>query len=325
MIDDKALARELTAAGLGEWWHRLRSNGPVDARLRAHGDWPKWSKAIERLPEIVPHTVTLDQAVVAADAENVSAANVELIREQLLALHPWRKGPFRLFGIELDAEWRSDKKWRRLADHVAPLKGRKVLDVGCGNGYYAFRMRGAGADIVVGIDPAVLFVAQFTALKKLLRSERVHVLPLTLDDFADLNPVFDTTFSMGVLYHRRDPHGHLSALLDTLRPGGELVLETLILPGDGRDVIEPDGRYARMRNVWHLPTIATLTDWLDAVGFVNVRLADISATGCDEQRATHWMKFESLQEALDAQDPGRTVEGLPAPTRAILICNAPMT
>ena len=323
MGDNKTLARDLTAVGLGELWHRLLSNGLVDDRLRAHGDWPKWSTAVEQLPDIIPDKIALDQDIVSADAQDVDDATSEEIREHLQALQPWRKGPFRLFGVAIDAEWRSDKKWRRLADHIAPLDGRKVLDVGCGNGYYAFRMRGAGADIVIGIDPAVLFVAQFAALKKLLRVARVHVLPLTLDDFGNSYPVFDTTFSMGVLYHRRDPHGHLSALFDTLQPGGELVLETLVAPGDGHDVIEPGSRYARMRNVWHLPTVATLTDWLETTGFTNVRLADVSMTNCDEQRSTEWMRFESLREALDAQDSRRTIEGLPAPTRAILICNTP--
>lgn len=323
MIDDVTLTREMSAAGLGDWWQRLQSIGPVDDRLRAHGDWSKWSMAIAQLPEIVPHSVTLNQDVVAADAPGVAAADRKLLRKHLMALHPWRKGPFRLFGVDVDAEWRADRKWRRIADHVAPLDGRRVLDVGCGNGYYAFRIRGAGAELVVGIDPAVLFVAQFIAVRKLLRVDRVHVLPFTLDEFDKPYPIFDTTFSMGVLYHRRDPHDHLSALFDTLRPGGELVLETLILPGDGRDVIEPGARYARMRNVWHLPTVATLTDWLEAAGFVNVRLADVTATSSDEQRSTEWMRFESLRAALDAQNPHRTIEGLPAPTRAVLICSAP--
>lgn len=313
----------MTAAGLGDWWSRLRKNALVDERLLAHGDWPKWSGSIERLPDITPATVMLDRDAIGAEAPGVSTAIREMIREQLLTLHPWRKGPFHLFGVDIDAEWRSDKKWRRLANQVAPLDGRRILDVGCGNGYYALRMRGAGADFVVGIDPAVLYVAQFLAIKKLLHVDCVHVLPLTLDDFDNLCPDFDTTFSMGVLYHRRDPHSHLSALFDTLRPGGELVLETLILPGEGRDVIEPDGRYARMRNVWHLPTVATLTDWLQASGFENVRVIDISATTSDEQRSTEWMRFESLREALDARDPRRTIEGLPAPTRAILICSTP--
>ncbi len=59
---------------------------------------------------------------------------------------PWRKGPFSLYGVNIDTEWRSDWKWDRVLPHLSPLKGRLVLDVGCGGGYHMWRMLGEGAD-----------------------------------------------------------------------------------------------------------------------------------------------------------------------------------
>ncbi len=81
----------------------------------------------------------------------------------------------------------------------------------------------------------------------------------------------------------------------------------------------PEERYARMPNVWFLPTCATLECWLQKAGYKNIRLTDVSVTSIEEQRSTQWMNFESLPQALDARDPTMTIEGLPAPKRAIFI------
>jgi tRNA (mo5U34)-methyltransferase len=245
------------------------------------------------------------------------AARVQ-VREQLLSLAPWRKGPFRIDDILIDAEWRSYMKWQRLQDAIAPLSGRRVLDVGCGNGYYALRMRLAGADLVIGTDPTLLFLVQFAAVTRFAVTQPVHLLPLRLQQLPPAGPEFDSTFSMGVLYHQRDPREHLQQLRETLRPGGELVLETLIAPGTESAVLVPGGRYARMRNVWHLPTGPRLVGWLESSGFRNSRFIDTGNTTIHEQRSTEWMPFESLQQALGRDDPTATVEGLPAPRRALL-------
>jgi len=163
---------------------------------------------------------------------------------------------------------------------------------------------------------------QFLALAGLIRSPRTAVLPLTLEDLPGDMAGFDTVLSMGVLYHRRSPIDHLRALRRLLRPGGELVLETLVVGGVDGDVLVPAGRYARMRNVWTIPGLATLESWIAACGFQAVRVVDVSATTTAEQRSTDWMRFESLAQALDPEDPGRTVEGLPAPRRAVVLATA---
>ena len=134
---------------------------------------------------------------------------------------------------------------------------------------------------------------------------------------------FDTTFSMGVLYHQRSPLEHLRHLRDSLRPGGQLVLETIFVPGEESFARTPGDRYARMRNVWLLPTITELTTWLGRSGFRNIEIVNQSRTTTDEQRSTEWMTFESLAQALKPDDPDRTVEGWPAPRRVIAVANAP--
>jgi tRNA (mo5U34)-methyltransferase len=78
-----------------------------------------------------------------------------------------------------------------------------------------------------------------------------------------------------------------------------------------------------MRNVWLLPTGTLLLDWLERAGFDEPRVVDVSATSTLEQRRTDWMPFESLADALDPDDPTLTIEGWPAPRRAIVVCGKP--
>lgn len=323
MLDEETLFAELGEMGLASWQKALTPLLRERLADGAHGRLAAWREILAALPATGAARMSLDADVVTVTDGSVSTAERERIRAGLLALNPWRKGPFSLCGIGIDAEWRSNLKWDRLQNEISPLAGRNVLDVGCGNGYYAFRMRGRGAARVIGVEPTLLFVVQFLAVQKLGGKLRgLHVLPLRLEDLPALPRAFDTTFSMGVLYHRRDPAEHLQLLLDTLRPGGELVLESLVIPGDGVEVLRPPDRYARMRNVWHLPTVPALEQWLQNAGFRDVRVADVTGTTAQEQRATPWMPFESLSAALDARRPGLTVEGLPAPLRAILIARA---
>jgi tRNA (mo5U34)-methyltransferase len=104
---------------------------------------------------------------------------------------------------------------------------------------------------------------------------------------------------------------------------GELVLETLVIEGDDRQILMPKHRYAKMRNVWFIPSCDALALWLKRCNFENVRCVDINLTTTQEQRATDWMHFESLADFLDPGDPGKTIEGYPAPRRAVFVATKP--
>lgn len=296
------------------------------------GDMPDWRTTLEALPEIAPSSIELGEKIRIGNAADASTEQRAELEKQLRKLHPWRKGPWEVFDIFIDTEWRSDWKWERVLPHLEPhsepLKNRLVLDVGCGNGYHCWRSFGAGARQVIGIDPSAKFVAQFYALKKYLGEEKpVDLLPLGIEALPSKLRAFDTTFSMGVLYHRRSPMDHLRELRGTLRPGGQLVLETLVIDGDSSgkvgDCLVPEDRYAKMRNVWFIPSTATLESWLRKCGFEEPRIVDVQPTNFGEQRRTGWMRFESLADFLDPESPDRTVEGHPVPNRAILVANAP--
>ena len=253
-------------------------------------------------------------------------SNLELATNTLQRLHPWRKGPIRLGDVYIDTEWRSDWKWSRALPHLPSLQGLRVLDIGCGNGYHCWRALGEGARLALGVDPTRLFHYQHRVFADLFNqysnqefSYPVHHLPLTLEDLDDTPlPYFDLVFSMGVLYHRRAPHEHLRSLQKHFAlQGGTLLLETLITPND--EPLYPKGRYAQMRNVWCLPDITTLLEWLAEAGYQNARLVDLNQTTLTEQRQTPWMRFHSLTQALNPDDLNQTIEGHPAPLRAMVL------
>jgi len=284
-----------------------------------HGDFPAWKQVLDSLPELSPVSYDLIRELRIGEAEQLETSEKEKLKNLLLGLQPWRKGPINLFGLNIDTEWRSDWKWDRLKNEISSLTDRKVLDVGCGNGYHCWRMAGAGARIVIGVDSHLLFSMQYWAIRHFLTEPPVYVLPVALEAIPEKLEAFDTVFSMGVLYHRRSPIDHLYLLKDCLRKGGELVLETLVIDGEKGMSLLPPERYARMPNVWFLPSCATLESWLIKAGYKNVRLVDVGFTTTEEQRSTQWMNFESLPQALDVNDPSMTIEGLPAPKRAIFI------
>jgi tRNA (mo5U34)-methyltransferase len=281
-------------------------------------------KQLKQLPllDIAKNTFTLD----ASDTVRINVTDAELMTDGARAktqsvlkqFMPWRKGPFSLFGIDIDTEWRSDWKWNRVLPHIGSLEEHKVLDVGCGSGYHLFRMHQAGAKYVVGIDPTALFFYQFHCFKQYLSDIPIHYLPLGIEDMPSTQS-FDTVFSMGVLYHRHDPIKFLKELRAQLTDSGQLVLETLVVDGDVNTVFVPEGRYAQMRNVWFLPSIDAMILWLKRVGFKNVDCVDIDITSTEEQRSTHWMPNQSLSDFLDPNDSSLTIEGHPAPKRAVFI------
>jgi len=108
----------------------------------------------------------------------------------------------------------------------APLKGARVLDVGCGGGILAEAMAADGAE-VMGIDLAEtpLKIARLHALeRKIAVSYRLD----SVDAHADANGGrYDIVTCMEMLEHVPQPDAIVARLADLLRPGGQLFVSTL--------------------------------------------------------------------------------------------------
>lgn len=281
------------------------------------------ARALACLPDSTPSSIDVDgDRIRIGSAEDLASSQKDDLLVGLKGLKPWRKGPFAVFGIDLDSEWDSAIKWNRLAGHLGSQAGKRVLDIGSSCGYYMFRLAARKPALVIGIEPYLNYYFQYLALSRYLALPGLHCLPLKLEDMPAMRGCFDTVLCMGILYHRRSPLDTLLSIRSTMAPGALLVLETLIIEGDGETALFPEKRYAQMHNVYFIPTVKCLDHWLSRCGFEKIRCVDISRTTPVEQRQTEWIDTRSLVDFLDPDDPDRTVEGYPAPVRAMVLAIA---
>ena len=109
---------------------------------------------------------------------------------------------------------------------LAPLAGRRVLDVGCGGGILAESMARRGAK-VTGIDLSEkpLKVAQLHLLESGLAVEYELA---SAEDFAARNPAaFDVVTCMEMLEHVPDPASTVAACARLAKPGGRVFFSTI--------------------------------------------------------------------------------------------------
>ena len=275
-----------------------------------------WKKIISNLPLINTTKVDLLNGITVQGKWD--SKDKQRTEEDLMQLVPWRKGPFMIQDIFIDAEWQSNMKWERVLDLNIELKGKNILDVGSGNGYYGFRMLGKGAEFVVCLEPNVSHLTQFLVLNHFINSDRIKMVPRRIEEISFLDKCFDLVFSMGVLYHQRNPESHLNLLASHLKEGGQIILETLIVPDEYGQALIPKSSYANMSNVWFIHSRKGLEGLINKSGLKILKMGSSVKTMPEEQRATKWMPFRSLVDGL-SQGLDTTVEGLPSPDRVVLV------
>jgi tRNA (mo5U34)-methyltransferase len=283
-------------------------------------------EGIMTLPPVDGIVMTaIGDTVVIGDKTTLNEGSRDVLLQELKTLKPWRKGPFQLCGIDIDTEWVSSIKWNRILPHLPALTGKKMLDVGCSSGYYMFRMAEHQPAFVLGIDPTLAFYFQYRTLNHFSKINSIGMSPIGIQALKPVQKAFDVIFCMGILYHQKHPLDLLKQLKKMLVPGGSLVLETLIMDQpEGHSypwVLSPKKTYAMMPNVYYIPTIQALNEWLEIAGFQTCKRAFCEPTTLDEQRKTDWIDSYSLDRFLDPNDASKTIEGYPAPIRAALIAS----
>lgn len=237
------------------------------------------------------------------------------VRDCLRGFMPWRKGPFDVFGIEIDAEWRSERKWNRVLPVLPDLSGKIIADIGCNNGYYMFRMADHRPRLVVGFEPYLQHYFAFKTLNNFAGLDQLAIELLGVEHIALFEACFDVVFLMGILYHRISPVEVLKDVKNALRPGGTLIVESQGIPGETPLALFPEKTYAKVPGTYFVPTGACLVNWLKRAGFSTVEFFCSHPMSNLEQRRTEWMVFESYDDFIDANNTDLTVEGYPAPVR----------
>lgn len=243
----------------------------------------------------------------------------ETIEQVVQSLVPWRIGPFDLGGYLVDSEWRSSLKWDRIHPLIKPESSLRIADVGCSNGYFLFKLLQSSPELAVGFDPVERCWLQFAFLNTLARSPDLAFLPIGITGLKSFPSFFDRILCMGVIYHQRDPFTAVRTLFEATRPGGRVILESLVIDREGSYFLVPPDRYAKMRNAWILPTADALAALMQRAGFKDLEIHRFGPITTDEQRRTQHAPYESLADFLDPLDPTRTIEGHPAPHSAAVV------
>ena len=236
------------------------------------------------------------------------------LKEQLLGLIPWRKGPFNIGGIEMDTEWRSDRKWDVVKEVLPNMKDQRICDIGANSGYYMYRMLADDPEFVLGLDPTLKYFLQFQALQKLTAPNCLHYEAFGMEHLIHYPQFFDTIFCMGILYHHPDPVGMLRIMNQSMKPGGQIIVESQAIPGEDHVALFPDETYAMVKGTYFVPTANCLINWMKKAKFIDIEFFHSHPMTSADQRKTEWMPFRSYEDFVD-EETGLTKEGYPAPIR----------
>jgi tRNA (mo5U34)-methyltransferase len=277
-------------------------------------------RAIMEQPEIVADVKDYQGDVVTIGTKNdVSPAIREQVKTQLETFCPWRKGPFHIFGVEIDAEWKSNLKWNRIAPWLDTLENKTVCDLGCNNGYFMFKAAAQNPALVLGMDPTRKFKLAFQYLNQFVKEPNLHMELLGFDDLTCFTEVFDTLFCMGIIYHHENPMAVLRNCHQSIKKGGQVVVETMGISSAEPVCLFPQKRYANMPNVWFVPSQEATANMLIRAGFKDVQCVYNEFLDTGEQRKTRWADVESLGDFLTPENPRLTIEGYEAPSRIYFV------
>lgn len=117
------------------------------------------------------------------------------------------------------------------------LRGKRALDIGTSDGYFAFELERRGAS-VVAIDFVPETYTGFSTARRILGSNVEY----RMDNVYNLTPqsygAFDVVLFLGVLYHLRKPLGALDAIRSVMKEGAAVFIATMLID---EHFLLPDG------------------------------------------------------------------------------------
>jgi len=276
----------------------------------------RYQKPFATISDLHATSSTFDQEVVSIGSkEDLSPQEHQRVLEILRGFMPWRKGPFRIFDIDIDAEWRSELKWNRILPQLPELKNKVIADIGSNNGYYMFRMLAHQPKFVLGFEPYIQHYFTFRTLNSFAGEKNLRTELLGIEHLPLFPACFDVLFCLGILYHRQSPLDSLRDIFTALKPGGTVFIESQAIPGEEPVALFPRKTYAKVPGTWFVPTPSCLHNWLKRSGFSEIQQFCLHPMSNREQRKTQWMTFESYDDFIDTAHPDQTIEGYPAPWR----------
>lgn len=150
-----------------------------------------------------------------------------------------------------------------LINLLAPEKGERILDLGCGTGDLAKTLHDLGVE-VVGADHSEAMVQQAKSKYPDLQFVVQDATKMTYEN------EFDAVFSNAVLHWVKQPELALSGIFNSLKPGGRFVAEF-----GGKDnvqtitsaIISQIQDFTSKQFPWYYPSIGEYASLMEAAGF----------------------------------------------------------
>lgn len=273
-------------------------------------------KKINALP--IPKDIRTDcDGAISIQSPTGYHASSEL-EETIKELVPWRKGPFNIFSHPIDSGWNSFIKYDHLKKKLPLLGGKTVLDLGCNNGYYLLRLlfdhQNTKPEALIGFEPHLQFYLQYSLIRRFIDSDILNLYPLGWKDLEYFEKTFDVILCMGILYHHPSPIDLLKTLSNSLKKGGEIILETMTINMEGSFALFPSKRYMGASGMWFIPTLECLLNWIKRSGFNQVEVFEHHLLDENEQISTPLSPFTSLNFQRHKKE-NKTIEGYLPPYR----------
>lgn len=115
-------------------------------------------------------------------------------------------------------------------DEEKPLKGLKVLDVGCGEGIFSIAARQLGAEYVLGIEPRAEKVEQAKFICRAQQIDSVEFKQMKVMEINEQMGQFDIVLFIGVLYVMERPFEAIGKLSEVTKD--ILLIDTELIPID---------------------------------------------------------------------------------------------
>ena len=195
----------------------------------------------------------------------------------------------------------------RFEPALPDFAGKRVLEMGCAEGFYSFLAEERGAQHVAAFD-----VVESVIARAKYAAERRHSKVAFFKDDADIwrhdDTKFDLVLCLGLIYHLRNPLGCLEWICKLLAPGGQAVIETALLD-NSEDVPEfgkvdyavpyPMMRFWRGKEYngddsnWWTPNEACMMAMFDSAGFEVIKGGTFYALNTKHRRGSWLVKAKA--------------------------------
>jgi tRNA (mo5U34)-methyltransferase len=175
-------------------------------------------------------------------------------------------------GVVTPGQYPPSDLTRQAFDQI-DFTGKRVLDVGCWDGFWTFEAEKRGAAEVYATDDVSQrpfhSTRTFNVAKDILQSNARYFPETPIERLPSLGVKFDIVLFLGVYYHLRDPLRALGILRSMLNDGGLIVIEGPVLYNSRKafaaflyhEICRHD------RSNWWVPSVKCLEEWIESSFF----------------------------------------------------------